>query len=915
MEAPFAIASLPKPLDAENGKVRAAPVFGIRESRKRKRHEVAVGIDGESVNVYNIQSQSQIASYALPPQTYLCCPPCSIYSKVGKGSSQRRTYLVTRNGPQDRKRRLICMTEEVHMPRHIGEQPLAPKKQEQNLPSKEVLSVEIVTAGSDPRSTVERLMVFYRDGSVDCMTTDLAQTLWQHKTDGEATDVVENATVADLQSAKKGLLASREDVTALVDVALPNNSNSSDQLLLCQILRTDQGRALRVSSLRLGSRDIVQSQAAGMQLLMEVDLPDYERKLDQQAQYDLNVGSGKLYQLLGGRLSAFDLSGTMPRTSATFGRSKDPVVSFARMSASTVLAVFMSRIEVFETKYGSVQASLALDSSTRARHAGQKRKLDDGAELPWVAVSSFSELGVVAGLAGSELSVVQLSEQLRASKRVRASGALLVDVLGKGALASTHGNFDYNLDAKNEEWRAKVNSTIEEGNMTALEALVTQSLGVQPGEHEERTRFPAASVDRRKAMFVLSKCFRMTREDEQAGEVRLVTTINSATIYKMLAKAGYLSASSVRQALKLRNDSASSADKPQSGDVMAALCIFDNFQLAHALLDLPIHWELPQVVQVLRLMIRSFETPAQAKGSMNALLAPKSTANGDKSIQDGAMEETEVESELIAAERELQSAVMAVSTGLEIRSETMRLVIRRLHAYPHRDISLCMRSMMRPEELLFFMKILRIELLEGGWPSRYIDLGDKQEDVAGLDGTDDATGPSNQAIGTISDMMNCAVDAIGTSGWLIGQSSDVYGTAELIDALKSEVSAALEGLYEADTVATFLRSMAGHERSLEKTWHGVEKRKRAKGEWVAEELEPEEALLPMGCKAEPAVVRSRATKDGKRSKRMFEEERRRRVGAQQLISSIDVHGDVFAKHGAGEAEDVLTEGGASRVGK
>ncbi|KAI7480507.1 hypothetical protein KC351_g6960 [Hortaea werneckii] len=882
MEAPFAIASLPKPLDAENGKVRAAPVFGIRESRKRKRHEVAVGIDGESVNVYNIQSQSQIASYALPPQTYLCCPPCSIYSKVGKGSSQRRTYLVTRNGPQDRKRRLICMTEEVHMPRHIGEQPLAPKKQEQNLPSKEVLSVEIVTAGSDPRSTVERLMVFYRDGSVDCMTTDLAQTLWQHKTDGEATDVVENATVADLQSAKKGLLASREDVTALVDVALPNNSNSSDQLLLCQILRTDQGRALRVSSLRLGSRDIVQSQAAGMQLLMEVDLPDYERKLDQQAQYDLNVGSGKLYQLLGGRLSAFDLSGTMPRTSATFGRSKDPVVSFARMSASTVLAVFMSRIEVFETKYGSVQASLALDSSTRARHAGQKRKLDDGAELPWVAVSSFSELGVVAGLAGSELSVVQLSEQLRASKRVRASGALLVDVLGKGALASTHGNFDYNLDAKNEEWRAKVNSTIEEGNMTALEALVTQSLGVQPGEHEERTRFPAASVDRRKAMFVLSKCFRMTREDEQAGEVRLVTTINSATIYKMLAKAGYLSASSVRQALKLRNDSASSADKPQSGDVMAALCIFDNFQLAHALLDLPIHWELPQVVQVLRLMIRSFETPAQAKGSMNALLAPKSTANGDKSIQDGAMEETEVESELIAAERELQSAVMAVSTGLEIRSETMRLVIRRLHAYPHRDISLCMRSMMRPEELLFFMKILRIELLEGGWPSRYIDLGDKQEDVAGLDGTDDATGPSNQAIGTISDMMNCAVDAIGTSGWLIGQSSDVYGTAELIDALKSEVSAALEGLYEADTVATFLRSMAGYERSLEKTWHGVEKRKRAKGEWVAEELEPEEALLPMGCKAEPAVVRSRATKDGKRSKRMFEEERRRRVGLYSI---------------------------------
>jgi len=54
MEAPYTIASLPKPLDDESGRIQTAPVYGLRSSRKRKRHEVAVGIDGEGVNIYNV---------------------------------------------------------------------------------------------------------------------------------------------------------------------------------------------------------------------------------------------------------------------------------------------------------------------------------------------------------------------------------------------------------------------------------------------------------------------------------------------------------------------------------------------------------------------------------------------------------------------------------------------------------------------------------------------------------------------------------------------------------------------------------------------------------------------------------------------------------------------------------------------
>lgn len=58
IEAPYTLVSLPKPLDSTNGQIQAAPVYGLRGSKKRKRHEVAVGIDGEGVNIYNVNRSS-----------------------------------------------------------------------------------------------------------------------------------------------------------------------------------------------------------------------------------------------------------------------------------------------------------------------------------------------------------------------------------------------------------------------------------------------------------------------------------------------------------------------------------------------------------------------------------------------------------------------------------------------------------------------------------------------------------------------------------------------------------------------------------------------------------------------------------------------------------------------------------------
>lgn len=57
LQSPSVLAQLPRPLHATTGKTRIGDVFGLAETKKRKRYEVAVAVDGEAVNIYNVSLQ------------------------------------------------------------------------------------------------------------------------------------------------------------------------------------------------------------------------------------------------------------------------------------------------------------------------------------------------------------------------------------------------------------------------------------------------------------------------------------------------------------------------------------------------------------------------------------------------------------------------------------------------------------------------------------------------------------------------------------------------------------------------------------------------------------------------------------------------------------------------------------------
>lgn len=54
LQSPSVLAQLPRPLHAATGKTHIGDVNSLANAKKRKRYELAVAVDGEAVNIYNV---------------------------------------------------------------------------------------------------------------------------------------------------------------------------------------------------------------------------------------------------------------------------------------------------------------------------------------------------------------------------------------------------------------------------------------------------------------------------------------------------------------------------------------------------------------------------------------------------------------------------------------------------------------------------------------------------------------------------------------------------------------------------------------------------------------------------------------------------------------------------------------------
>ncbi|KAF2138747.1 uncharacterized protein K452DRAFT_233813 [Aplosporella prunicola CBS 121167] len=520
LEAPHTLASLPKPIDALNGRTLASTVYSLSGARKRKRSEIAVAVDGDGLSIYNVQTPRLVTSYALPPQTSFVAPSCSVHARVTKHRPAKRfTYAAIQEGAGSARRQILCFAEEVHATAPTGN----PDKTAYTIPaeSSAIFSIDVLplkpAQGSeeDPHEVV----VVFEDGRIDSFSADLQTLKWSANVNAPSNDAqpvkVEFAAYTDASAARRGLFKSREDVIAALDPSMEGQSELLDAtVLLCLVTRpVDEaalkadGRSLQVCCIRPKTMGGITINRPVVQNILTLGVPPVKIESDvseSQPSYSLHVSTGLLYQLISGCIITYDFSTTTPRMRSDLTVPGTPLQNFIRISSSLLMAASAVSCGLYDVKYNSVQAILPLSHEKVETGKSKKRKQSESVEnsSPLTLVNYLAELGLVVGLANGELIGLQVGSDVSASKRSKVKGGLLIDAIGKGVgrkpvITEAPERSTYPLgvclvnpaDSSSKEWhrtRKQLDAFVKEDNLKGFEELFSREVGIAlKGKGEE----------------------------------------------------------------------------------------------------------------------------------------------------------------------------------------------------------------------------------------------------------------------------------------------------------------------------------------------------------------------------------------------------------------------------------------------
>ena len=518
---------------------------------------------------------------------------------------------------------------------------------------------------------------------------------------------------------------------------------------------------------------------------------------------------------------------------------------------------------------------------------GKKRKITHPSNegLPVHYISYHSELGLAVGLQGNEL--VGTAVIGRGSKRVRRESiSLLADSLGKGVIPAITRHKPGRAPSIQPfaDWKTSFDKLFLESDVEALEDMIASDLGLahdkkpmQAGQQNEldgdtsmsngaaeaddrglggpsrEWRFPkdtSTLIDRTekcKAQYCLSQLFEWQVSED--GTHNVAIRLYTPNVFKWLALTGYFTASALQQAIA--NDQQLTGYTVSPGDLSnAARALDPSLGVLQDWLSWSVHFELEEVVEALRAVVQSLESPP------TAVMQRQVGGTTDDTTDNGGELDATVAQEFEAAEDDLAFALASLNDGLAIRSYIMRGIFTRLNSFPAERIIPLFRSRLSEQEIVFLVTLLRIELADGGWTTRYVDE---------LDDYDTTDGPSDQSISVISRLLNIAIDAVGTSGWLVGLSGNTsMSTDEMLLILRAETSAALEGCYEAESLSTYLNDFERYSRRLRDT-EGARPRPRkvdpVKNPGFLVDEAQEDPVLPLGYKVD-SIDKTRLTKGG-----------------------------------------------------
>lgn len=786
--SPSILTQLPRPLQSSTGKTQVGEVFSLVESKKRKRYEAVVAVDGEGLNIYNVQYPKLVTSYAVPPQSEFSCVPCSIRLRDKASSAVKRYTYCAVSRPQNQIKGFFEET--------VPGAASAPAITSSSYTLKELRS-PVIFVGITPRlpggNSSEAsfdVLVVHKDGTIRRLASDLESERWNVQPPESSHEILA-AFLVDFEDARRTLFRRRPDLAAMSvgDVSTSANGIPPVLLLVSQSSSSQNSSRQAVNVHMYSVTTFVESSrttALGSRELYHlntVQLPDVNGvNLDiKEVQWAFHPGSAGLGLSFKQGYMNYDLSQYPPSCTSSLVLKDESFSSVMRISPHSVIGAGKSLVALYDTQYSSIQRSVALSELS-----------DNKSKAPIKFVGYFAKLGIALAFKENTLQAFDLSSthSIRGTSVKRHRDGLLINSIGRGVGSSFLDSSDsaafLGLETPEElnEWsglKKKLEKASKAKDEASFDSAVESYFGSSVRD------LSLISVHPEKISYILSQIFTTRQQGNTGNDFSILeVVIWPKNTCKWLVKMGQLSVAHIHIAVSREN-------RPQilppfkSGTLVRALAEFDASLEA---LTLVLRGPTPLDREELANALKIFLDTARARSV--ALDQPTSmTITGVADVDTNDDNDDEVSEPQAANGAVVLSLPSSPEASLEGAFIGLNLVLSQLHKYPTNQVVSCLRSTLSNTDTLAIVHHLRVSLATGGYTARFTE-----DPPVPLEAIKAAPPLSLEAI---IDLMNASVDAIGPSGWIsaVEFAGTAVNEAEMISHMQSEVAAALAGIEEA----------------------------------------------------------------------------------------------------------------------
>ncbi|KKY27912.1 hypothetical protein UCRPC4_g00756 [Phaeomoniella chlamydospora] len=821
IQAPSLLAQLPQPLTVADSQIRCGQVYSVEGPKRRKRHELAVGIDGEAVNIYNvslgprakqdilliknqIQSGNIKTSYATPPQSSFSCPPCSVRYTVEGQLPERRTFCAF-TSPEaeiwlfsekyDLNGKLIHSTSKYVL--DAAENPVI---------YLDTLREGIASNGPD-------LLVVRKDGRVDRLTSDLKRQVWSIQccplSDAGGEKQVIAATIASFEEASTGIFKKRPDIVSTMPFGTQGAGQHSPVLLL--VVRNSGGENNTWHSVLFQAHILpdVGSHLDDARIPLLVNkFPEPERWSSKaNAQVTIDPGKGSVDVSFEKGIVTYDVTGYAARMTTHFISEIEVFSSLRRLNSSLVVAASASAITLYDAKYRSSLSGLAVDQLLVNRK--RKRETGHAIEKPILFIAFYPRLGSLIALRGTSLLSLDMStdDQLKGYFGTRRKLGLLANAIGKGTCDSTSKKMkrakefgpafgeanQYRDQGHIDRWTSRkefLDTILDTKNYRRFEeeiALDLFRLGDDTPVPSNIYESPATTVPGHEHIsYALSRCFSISHASSDPNGLPRHIEANTGLprLLRWLIQTGLVTKSSVRAALGI--GVAHDLEPFSIVGLCGALGVSDNSSdFALELLEKTPSLESSELISIIQhWIIDVLTSKAQIKVSK---------------FQDAGIVNGNISG--------IEQYPGAVSVVQPTDNEAVILTaLNQLAKKPRNAIISAARSGFKKDAVLALIQYLRQQLFEGGYTTSFRSQSHPTVTASSDPGHRDQSINSSRALelDSIIKLLSCCIDVLGSAAVLSTEDEFVQS---LIADLRTEVSSALEGVDEAAYLQGILREV------------------------------------------------------------------------------------------------------------